>query len=209
MPALDLKSNQRVGAIGRTRCGKTYVMERVLAKFPRVIVIDSKHRVNWKGYAQTKNPVGALAEDKVIYRHEGDIPNSLWEDIFAAGQDEGGIVVYIDELGEVTTPNKMPSGLTTLFRLGGELGIGVYWSAQEATSIANTAIRQSDVLLLFLNIGASDRDKLNKITGDMSEVSAHLNMYEFVVFESGGRAYDPNNLPVYMAEETISYSEAG
>jgi len=86
--------------------------------------------------------------------------------------------------------------------MGRELGVGLWWSAQSATEIYNTAIRQSDILILFLNVGASDRDKIIKTAGDIGEVTAHLNLYEFVVFESANQAYDPENIPAWKYEPT-------
>lgn len=198
---ITVRSDQRVGAIGRTRSGKTFAMERLLAAQPRVLVIDSKHRVNWKGYSLTYDRAAALLENHTIYRHgEAGIPASFWEDAMQNLHERGGGVIYIDELPVLTGPNKMPAGLANVFRLGGEIGVGVWWSAQESTGVHNTAIRQSELMLLFLNQGASDRDKIIKTCGDIGEVTAHLEPWQFVVFENFGQAYDPTNIPVWRVE---------
>jgi hypothetical protein len=49
---------------------------------------------------------------------------------------------------------------------------------------------------LFYNQGASDRDKVTDVVGDMGEVTGHLEPWEFVVFERG-QIYDNANIPVY------------
>lgn len=197
LPALNVQSDQRVGALGRTRSGKTFLMERLLREQPNVIVVDPKHRVRWPGFHLTKTPSAALLEPKTIYRPDGKVPDHFWDDVMVTLQDRGGGVLYIDELAEVTSPNHIPAGLSTIFRLGGEIGVGVWWAAQESTGVSNVAIRQSDILFMFLNIGASDRDKLIKTTGDLGELTAYLNMYEFVVFQAYGKSYDPAAIPVY------------
>lgn len=200
MPELNLQNDWRVGCLGRQGSGKTFLMQRLLEPQPRVIVLDSKHRVNWPGYSMTHDPKAALLDDKTIFRPRGKVPDSFYDDVLTVLHEEGGGILYVDELAEESGPNFMPKGMRTILRLGRELGVGLWWSAQSATEIFNTAIRQSDILILFLNIGASDRDKVTKTVGDMGEVTAHLDLYEFVVFQSANRSYDPNAIPVYKAD---------
>lgn len=198
MPILELASDMRVGAIGRTGTGKTFLMEQLLKPQPRVIVVDSKYRVKWPGYYLTSDPTAALLENKVIYRPDDDgVPNSFWTDALDILHDKNGGIIYCDEMPEICSPTYAPKGLKTVFRLGREIGVGCWWAGQEATGVNNTIIRQSDVLCLFLNHGASDRDKLIQTTGDMGEVTANLGFYEFVVFQSYGSAYDSSDIPVY------------
>lgn len=111
---------------------------------------------------------------------------------------KGGGVIYIDEMPMITSPNFAPRGLKDVFRIGAELGVGVWWSAQEATGVSNTVIRQTDVLCLFNNHGASDRDKLINTVGDMGEVTARLNQYEFVVYKAAG-VYDADAIDIFKA----------
>lgn len=198
MAELTLTNDFRVGAIGRQGSGKSFLMQQLLTKQKRVIIVDSKHQISWAGYHLTSSPAAALLENKVIYRPEGRIPDSFWEDVMDVLHEDGGGILYIDELSEVCSANTMPPGLRSIFRMGRELGVGVYWAAQSATEITNTALRQSDVLILFLNLGASDRDKIIKIAGDIGEVTAHLSLREFVVFESANQAYDPNRIQAYV-----------
>jgi hypothetical protein len=197
MAQLKLANDMRVGCLGRTGSGKTVLMENLLEPQPRVIVVDDKHRVNFPGYHLTSDPAAALLEDKVIYRPNGKVPDEFWEDAMSVLHKAGGGIIYIDELSEQCSPNSMPSGLKSILRMGRELGVGLWFSAQSATEIYNTAIRQSDVLVLFLNVGASDRDKIIKTAGDIGEITAHLSLYWFVVFESANQAYDPNAIPAY------------
>lgn len=201
MTKLRLSSDQRIGGVGRTGCGKTFAFEHLLSDQKNVIVVDSKHRVNWRGYYLTNDPMAALAAveagHKVIYRHLEPVPNWFWTRAMDVLNENGGGIIYVDELPEIATATHMPQGLRTVFRLGRELGVGVWWAGQESTGVPNTALRQSDVLLLFLNHGASDREKVIKTAGDIGEVTAHLLPTEFVVYESGGNAYDPDNIQVW------------
>lgn len=197
MAELTLSNDMRVGAVGRTRSGKTVLMRSILEYQPRVLIVDDKQRVNWPGYYLTKDPAAALLKPKTILRPNGRLPSSFWEDALDTLNRAGGGIVYVDELAEQCTAHNMTEGMRSIFRMGGELGVGFYWAAQSATEVTNTAIRQSDVLLLFLNIGSSDRDKIIKTAGDLGEVTAHLPLYDFVVYESANQGYDPNAIPAY------------
>ena len=165
-------------------------MEYLLKQQPRVIAVDTKGDLNWKGYYLTSDPFSALNPDikKVIVRiPEGEkVPNDFWTRAMRFLQSQGGGIIYIDEMPMITNPNWAPPGLKDVFRIGGGIGVGVYWSAQEATGVANTIIRQSEVLALFHNHGASDRDKIAGVAGDIAEVTKALDLQEFVVYESYG-----------------------
>jgi hypothetical protein len=197
MAELTLNNDMRVGLIGRTRSGKSFLAESLLAGQKRVLIIDSKGDVEFPGYFLTSNPAAALLEPKTIFRPDGPIHNSFWEDAMWHIHEQGGGIIYVDEMSEVCTANTMPAGLRSIFRMGGGLGVGLWYSAQSATEITNTSLRQSDVIIMFLNIGASDRDKLMKITGDIAEVTAKLPLHHFVVYESANQSYDPDAIPSY------------
>lgn len=197
---LAAASDQRIGIIGQTRMGKTFLAEHLLAQQPRVKAVDSKHRLAWKGYHLTDDPIAALLEDRVIYRPEGGKPpSSWWAEAVETLNDDGGGVLYIDEMAFITDANRIDRGLGDAFRLGGELGVGVWFAAQESTTIHNTTLRQAEMLILFYNQGASDREKLSRIVGDMGFTTAHLPAYRFVVFERG-KTYDSDEIPTYQVE---------
>jgi hypothetical protein len=199
-PTLTADSDERVGLVGQTGMGKTYLVERLIKGQPRVIVIDSKHRVSWKGYHMTSNPIGALLQDKVIYRPPtGSPPDSFWTEAMKSQHERGGGVIYIDELSVICTANRIPSELGEVLRVGREIGVGVWWSAQEAVAIHNTTMRQAEQLYLFYNQGASDRDKLVRVCGDMAEATSQLKEFQFVVFVRG-ETYDNQAIEVYRAD---------
>lgn len=197
---LHASNDERVGMVGQTRMGKTFLAERLLQDQPRVIVVDSKHRVTWKGYHLTDNPSAALLADKVIYRPPTGVPpDDFWRGAMESLNERGGGVVYIDELPAVVSQNRIQQGLADIFRMGAELGVGIWWAAQESTSIHNTTLRQCEQLILFYNQGASDRDKLISVVGDMGEITSRLRKYEWVLFVRG-EAYDDQDIPVYKVK---------
>ena len=194
---IQASSDQRVGFIGQTRMGKTFLAEHLLHQQPRVIVVDPKGRVNWPGYHLTDNPVAALLEDKVIYRPPtGAPPADWWMEAVHTLHEHGGGVIYVDEMSYITTANSIPKGLADAFRLGGEIGVAIWFAAQESTTVHNTTLRQSEMLCLFYNQGASDRDKLDKVTGDMAHITRELPAWHFVVFVRG-ETYDHDAIPIY------------
>lgn len=200
---LEVQNDMRVGAIGRTRTGKTKLMQHLLKSQKRVIVVDTKHGDEWPGFFLTEDGFAALNPDakRVVYRvpEATKVPDEWWLRAMRYLHAQGGGIIYIDEMPMITKPNFAPPGLLDVFRIGGGLGVGVWWSAQEATGVANTVIRQSEVLCLFNNHGASDRDKLIATCGDMGEVTKDLGLYEFVVYRSSG-VYNADEIPVLKAE---------
>lgn len=190
------RSDQRLGGIGRTQTGKTFLFERLLAEQRNVLIIDSKQRVKFPGYFLTYDIAATLIEPKTIFRH-GDIPDSYWMQAVDSLHDRGGGVIYIDEIPVLTGPNRIQKGLANAFRLGAEIGVGIWWAAQESTGVHNTVLRQSEIVALFTNLGASDRDKVIRTYGDIGEVTALLKPREFVVVENYGAGFDPAHIPVY------------
>lgn len=207
MLELAVKNDERIAVIGQTKMGKTFLMERLLADQPRIIVVDSKERVRWKGFHLTRNPHATLLADKVIFRPDerggdnanrgGVPPDWWWRAALDSLSQRGGGIIYIDELPVVVTANRIPGGLADLYRVGSELGVGVFGSAQESTTIHNTTLRQCDQIILFYNQGASDRDKVTDVVGDMGETTGFLGAYQFVVFVRG-ETYDKDSIPVYQ-----------
>lgn len=180
--------------------GKTFLMEFLAEQQPRVIVVDSKGRVNWKGYHLTTNPQGAFLADKVIYRPEGGAPpEEWWPEAVQSLIERGGGVIIVDEMSYIVTVNRITKGLSDAFRLGGEQSVGVWYCAQESTAVHNTTLRQAGLIIMFYNQGASDREKLAAIVGDMAHVTAYLPKYQFVVFVRG-ETYDRDAIPTYMVE---------
>lgn len=203
MPTLSVRSDQRLGAIGQTQSGKTFLMQHLCEAQKNVLVIDSKQRINWPGYFLTYDLRATLIEPKTIYRHgDAGIPDNFWSRAVESLHERGGGVIYIDELPVLTGPNRIQQGLAGAFRLGAEIGVAVWWAAQESTGVHNTALRQSEILCLFFNQGASDRDKIIKTCGDIGEVTAHLAPREFVVFENSSvAAYDSAAIPTYTVDD--------
>lgn len=196
-PVATLSNDMRVGFLGFTGSGKTFAVTKFLENQPRVLIVDPKEMLKYPGFHLTTNPAAALLEDKTIFRPQGPIPNEFWEDCKYVMHEKGGGIVYIDELAVLTTPNTIPPGLRDLINTGREWGVGVWYSAQAASEIPNTALRGSNVLVLFVNVGASDRDKIIRNAGDIGEVTASLDMRQFVVVELANKAYDPDHIAVY------------
>lgn len=198
---LAVQNDQRLIMLGQTRMGKTHLTGKLVEDQPRVIVIDSKGRVKWRGFHLTDNPMAALLQDRVIYRPRGGRPPDAWFPYaMQTLHERGGGIIYVDELPVVCTADKIGDGLAETFRLGGELGVGVWGSAQESTTVHNTVLRQSEEIVMFYNQGASDRDKMMRIVGDMAAVTEYLKPYQFIVFERG-ETYGEAGVPIYQADK--------
>ncbi len=194
---LTVTSDQRITFIGQTQMGKTTLVKNLLDQQPRVWAVDSKEMLDWPGYYLTDNPMAVFTQDHVIYRPPGGQPPEWWwMEAVRRMHERGGGVIYVDEGSYVTDANRMPKGLQDAIRLGAQIGVGVWFAGQEATTIHNTALRQADMLILFYNQGSSDREKLSKVTGDMAHITRNLPPYELVVFKRG-ETYDHDAIPTY------------
>jgi hypothetical protein len=194
---LQAGNDQRVGILGQTRMGKTFLAEHLLSQQPRVIVVDSKGHLNWSSYHLTNDPVAAMLTDRVIYRPpDGRPPNDFWTSAVESLHERGGGLIYIDEMSFISGSNQIDRALADGFRLGGERGVGIWYSAQESVSVHNTVLRQAEMLIMFYNQGASDRDKLARIVGDMGYTTQYLDKYQFIVFVRG-ETYDHDAIPTY------------
>lgn len=198
--ALTLSSDQRTAFIGQTRMGKTFLVRLLAKRQTRVIVVDSKHDVVWPGFHLTDSPVAALLADRVIYRPPaGTPPDGFWMAAVRSLHKRGGGVLIVDEGAYVTTASVIPRGLADAYRTGGGLGVGVWLLCQESTTVHNTVLRQSEVIVMFYNQGTSDREKLAGIVGDMAYCLEYLDRYEFIVFVRGD-TYDHDAVPVYTVD---------
>lgn len=196
---LVVTSDQRIVFIGQTRMGKTFLVERLVKQFPRVIAIDSKHVLRWNKFHMTSDPLAALTTNRVIYRpDDGKPPNDFYMEAVRSLHRRGGGVIVIDEGAYVTTANSIQKGLSDAIRLGGELGVGIWVLCQEAVTVHNIPLRQSDMIIMFYNQGDTDRTKLAKLVGDMAYTTERLDSHDFIVF-TRGETRDGQEVPVYRA----------
>jgi threonine dehydrogenase-like Zn-dependent dehydrogenase len=194
---LEVNANERVGALGKTGTGKTFLMTRLLTQLSgiTVIVVDTKHAVRLQNFKvvygeDAKGLKKALRHGKVIYRpgskkHPKTKPddalyNLIWSRFGALRKPD--CVLYIDEMAHITSPNTIPEGLQLLLQAGREVNIGVWWSGQQGTGVNNWAISQTEKIMVFRLPSGRDRQKMASFLNDTVEDAGTLRNTEFYAF---------------------------
>lgn len=185
---LEANANERVGAVGMTGYGKTFLMLRLLVQFEgiHVIIVDSKHAIRLPGFVVVRDEKRVLKHEKVIFRPSGSPKPSegfyrrIWGKFGSRRKPD--CVLYLDEAANLTGPSVIDDGLLLLVQAGREVGIGVWWAGQQSVRINNTLISQSDKLFLFKVAVKSDRRKLAGVWGESVERSASLPKHVFLAY---------------------------
>lgn len=211
---LEVDSNDRVGALGKTGSGKTFLMIRLITQLDGIciIIVDTKHAIqipNFKVVYGTdiKGLKKALRHGKIIYRPgsrkapKTKPDEALYRLIWSrfGSKRKADCLLYIDEMAHVTTPNTIPEGLRLLIQAGREVGIGVWWAGQQGTGVNNWAISQTERIFVFRLTSGSDRAKMEKyLTETVEDVgtleNTQFHAYGFpevegIVTEDGTEAY--------------------
>lgn len=168
----DIGIDDRVGFIGITGSGKTFLAVRFLNQFsgPHVKIVDTKHALKLKGFKVTYDEKEAIKGEKIIYRPKGitkpreSFYDGLWNRY--ANKRKPKMLLYLDESADITSPQFIPDKLQLIVQAGRELGMGVWFAAQAPTKINNWLLSQSSYVFVFKLPVESDRKKLRNEVGD-------------------------------------------
>jgi hypothetical protein len=192
---------ERVGALGKTGSGKTFLMQRLVRQFEdqniAVLIVDTKHSINMFGflilYDEEKAVKDAAKGKSVIFRpgrRGGRKKNvgmrtkptdNFYRMIWAkfGSKTRGDLLLYIDEAAHVTSANSIPEPLQLLVQAGREVGIGVWWSGQQGTGVNNWLISQTEKIMVFRLTSGSDRSKMEKFLTESVQDAGTLPPHHF------------------------------
>jgi hypothetical protein len=185
---LEIGTDERLGALGMTGYGKSFLVLRWVAQLERCIVVDTKHEIRIPGYTIIKKEDAVFSRfgspNKVIYRpRRSRLPDSFFGRVWGrfGSPRKPKAVVYIDEAANVTTEHRIGDELKNCVQAGRSVGLGVWWSAQNSTRVNNTLLSLTDKLAIFRMNVESDRKKLGGVVGQKTaEAAAILGRYQFV-----------------------------
>lgn len=176
---LRLRRSDRAAFVGKTGSGKT-TLEKSLAWGERyVLVLDPKRTYT----LPAAWPVGF----RVIEGHE---PPAEWEgetlivrpglDTIAGGGkkammawadgwlwfafNRGGVLVYVDEVMAITTPQTAPDGLAACLQMGRERRVGTWCATQRPTMMPLIVLTESEHFFVFRLNHPDDRQRLADYT---------------------------------------------
>lgn len=185
---LEVSSTERVGALGKTGSGKSFLMLRLVSQLESVVIIDTKREIRIPNFLVTNNPKLALSADRIIYRPGANVSEKALDEFLGkvwrkyGNRAKRNMVVYIDEAAHVTSAARIGSNLKLLLQAGRSVGIGVWWSGQQVVSIHNTLISQSEKIFIFKLPVESDRQKLAGVIGGIADLAGSLENYEFIAY---------------------------
>lgn len=181
----EVDTKDRVGFLGKTGSGKTFLAGRFINQLENIICIDTKKSLVLPGFQRTNNDRTALNGGKIVYRPKrGNLPDNFFERVRRRyeGNRKRNVVVYIDEAGHITKPNSIDPMLRYLIQAGREGGIGIWWAAQRPAGIHNVLLSESERLLVFRLPVKSDRQKVAGIWGEGAELAGGLEPTECLAF---------------------------
>lgn len=183
-----IRPDERVFIAGKTGSGKTYLAERLLDKYPYVVVLDNKGLFgtnrNTKEFYLAKQGYGlcysldelpkfASKYNKIVYR-----PDPILEGNRREFMDEmdafywwvynrENCILYVDEATATSDSYNILPGHNAIMKRGREKNIGCWNSSQQPVNVHNTLISEAEHYFVFRTQLQGHRDKLSGFMGDV------------------------------------------
>jgi ABC-type dipeptide/oligopeptide/nickel transport system ATPase component len=190
---IRIENDERLGIIGKTGCGKTYLAIDFLNEAARngcyIVVLDNKgffgsekingkYRFTWKGAGLVRDFNGLYKASqmdlqKIVYRPNPELEANDPKE-FGNTMDSflwwiyrrGNTLLYIDEVASICDSYTIPNGLNAILKRGRELNVGLWYSTQEPVNVHNSLFSQSEQFIVFRTQLQSHRDKMAGYMGD-------------------------------------------
>lgn len=190
---IQIKSNERVFVTGKTGCGKSVLVKKLLLpQMHSYVIYDHKHEIE---LAEAEK-FFRLADFKekpnrreIIYRPmvaDDNEFNNLCRQIYSRGRN----VLVLDEVADHTTASKITKYHDLIMRLGRSRGVGIVNCTQRPIGVHNNILSQSEHFFIFALPLEGDRKKLagfcgpkvlEKLPGDYYFWYYHTSMNEPVL----------------------------
>ena len=188
---MQFKSNQRIAILGRTGTGKTYFARHFfLHQFNRLIIHDVKHELNGLKATYCHKPEDVIwcwnhNRYKIVYQPPPGINleedfNNLCYLIF----HKANYVLWVDEVGSVTSANKIPKWFYECLRLGRGRNTGVISLSQRPMGIHNTVLSEVDYIVSFQLHLKGDREKVAGAVGEEALKLGAIPRYHYLMYNA-------------------------
>jgi hypothetical protein len=186
------KPDQRMILVGATGTGKTTLGRQLLAKYPTVIVIDSKCTYGGKGgepgYELVNNPRALrrlrASVDHIQYRPDENHQTVLdYDEVYKWCYRRQNLMVYTDEAFLVHHGSYAPDWLRACVTCGRELGIGMITGTQRPRGIDLRLMTEAEIFVSFDLRHKDDRKRMAEMGGD--EFMIRPSQHSFWVWRAG------------------------
>lgn len=193
---VQLQTDRHAFFAGRTRSGKTTLIQSILSQFPRVIIHDQKGE--WTPFAtrnhyyivHTPEELQALLlknPSRIIYQPlPGDEDVEGFNDFCKVVYHQYNIALIIDEAASYCLSSKVPKWASALLRLGNGKGIGVISLTQRPRDVSNVLLSESVIIVSFRLALKTDRSKIIETIGTEVEQTTLASWRQMI-----GRNVDP------------------
>lgn len=160
--SINIRSDDRVLVVGKTGSGKTYASRLLLTKYPRVLYLDSLHRLEMEVSSKEQANEFMQADRFQVCVDDNDV----FTDLVDAHFTDGDFVIYIDEVYGICPPQKaIPEIINRIWTRGRGNGIGAWAATQRPTWLPIFLLSEAEHYLIFRLQVEDDRKKLAKIVG--------------------------------------------
>ena len=194
--AIAFKVNSMLAIIGKNQVGKTtFAKNKILSKYnryvfydPKIQNIDVKHDILVTTPTELKKVIGNGKYNYILYQPKMVEPvdfDQVCEIIFKEpdglkSSEYRGNCLYVDEVMDVSSVNKIERFHKMILTQGSGKGIGMINVSQRPSDIHNTILSESTQFFIFKLALDPDIVKMQKIIGTAADEISYLPYYHFL-----------------------------
>lgn len=182
---MKIKSNQRVCFIGKTGSGKSYLANRLIRNFKKVLLYDPKHE-HKKEFPKAKvtsklSQVQKWLEEKefFIIFQPFDVNAEKFNELCKIVFRKGNLIFVLDEVENL----EFTYWHEKIIRMGRTRGVGIFHLIQRPCFIpSNYILSENEHFFLFKLSLKSDRKKVEGFIGERAEELRTIEEFHYLYY---------------------------
>lgn len=188
--------NRIVGIAGRKGSGKSTVAREILEHCDRLFMLDMMGEHVWipEKFERLDDAVIFLLESPnrgqfwARYIPQDDDEDGLeaeFSEICSIVYDQGNMLLAVEEVPSVSSPNYAPRKFSKLIRLGRHRNVSIVYTAQRLGECPRKLTAATDVFVLFNTTEPLDLDAIAKRCGqEIARKVTELGLHGFIVYDA-------------------------